>query len=132
MEPTLLVGDHILVNKFIYGLRVPFTDARWPRFKDRNGGDVIVFIYPEDRTKDFIKRVVGIGGDTVEIRNKKVFINGQRPSSRMRISSESNPAWRFESAGQHGSAQGAGRPSFRDGRQPGLQPRQPFLGIRPC
>lgn len=77
MEPTLLVGDHILVNKFIYGLRVPFTDARWPRFKDPERGDVIVFIYPEDRTKDFIKRVVAIGGDTIEIRDKKVFINGQ-------------------------------------------------------
>jgi signal peptidase I len=77
MEPTLLVGDHILVNKFIYGLRVPFTTDRWPRFSDPERGDVVVFVFPEDRTKDFIKRVVAVGGDTVEIRNKKVFVNGQ-------------------------------------------------------
>jgi len=77
MEPTLLVGDHILVNKLIYGLRVPFTDARWPQFVTPGRGDVIVFVYPEDRTKDFIKRVVAVGGDTIEIRNKKVFLNGK-------------------------------------------------------
>jgi signal peptidase I len=77
MEPTLLIGDHILVNKFIYGLRIPFTNERWPRFKDPQRGDVIVFIFPEDRTKDFIKRVVAVGGDTIEIRNKKVILNGQ-------------------------------------------------------
>jgi signal peptidase I len=77
MEPTLLVGDHILVSKFIYGIRIPFTDARWPHFKDPKMGDVIVFIYPEDRTKDFIKRVIAVGGDTVEVRNKHVFVNGK-------------------------------------------------------
>ncbi len=81
MEPTLLVGDHILVNKLKYGLRVPFTDARWPRFSDPQRGDVIVFIFPEDRTKDFIKRVVGVGGDTIEIRNKKVILNDQEVPS---------------------------------------------------
>ena len=77
MEPTLLVGDHILVSKFIYGIRIPFTDARWPHLKDPKMGDVIVFIYPEDRTKDFIKRVIAVGGDTVEVRNKHVFVNGK-------------------------------------------------------
>lgn len=77
MEPTLLVGDHILVNKFIYGIRIPFTDKRWPEFTVPKRGDVIVFIFPEDRTKDFIKRVVGVGGDTIEIRDKKVFVNGK-------------------------------------------------------
>jgi signal peptidase I len=75
MEPTLLVGDHILVSKFIYGLRIPFTDARWPHFKVPKPGDVIVFIWPKDRSKDFIKRVVAVGGDTVEVREKQVFIN---------------------------------------------------------
>ncbi len=76
MEPTLLVGDHILVSKFIYGLRIPFTDARWPHFKDPKPGDVIVFIFPNDRSKDFIKRVIAVGGDTVEVREKQVFVNG--------------------------------------------------------
>ena len=85
METTLLVGDHILVNKFIYGIRIPFTTDRWPRIKDPQRGDVIVFIYPEDRTKDFIKRVVGVAGDTIEVRNKQVYINGkpeQNPHAR--------------------------------------------------
>jgi signal peptidase I len=80
MEPTLLVGDHILVSKFIYGVRIPFTDRRWPRFTSPNRGDVIVFIYPADRTKDFIKRVVAVGGDTIEIRNKKVLLDGKEIS----------------------------------------------------
>jgi signal peptidase I len=77
MEPTLLVGDHILVNKFIYGVRIPFTDTRWPKFREPRRQDVIVFVYPVERSKDFIKRVIGVGGDTVEIRDKKVLINGR-------------------------------------------------------
>lgn len=77
MIPTLLVGDHILVSKFLYGVRIPFTDARWPRFTTPQKGDVIVFIYPQDRTKDFIKRVVAVEGDKIEIRDKKVFVNGK-------------------------------------------------------
>ncbi len=77
MIPTLLVGDHILVNKFVYGIRIPFTNKRWPEFVKPRRGDVIVFVFPGDRTKDFIKRVVGIPGDTIEIRNKKVILNGK-------------------------------------------------------
>jgi signal peptidase I len=81
MEPTLLIGDHILVNKLVYGIRIPFTNLRWPRFSEIERGDVIVFVYPEDRTKDFIKRVVAVGGDTVEIKNKKISINGKEISN---------------------------------------------------
>ncbi|MDD3471971.1 MAG: signal peptidase I [Syntrophaceae bacterium] len=77
MEPTLLIGDHILVNKLVYGVRVPFTNKRWPAIFKPERGDVIVFVYPEDRTKDFIKRVVAVGGDTVEIKNKRLFVNGK-------------------------------------------------------
>lgn len=77
METTLLIGDHILVNKLVYGIRVPFTSLRWPRIHDPRRGDVIVFVYPEDRAKDFIKRVVAVGGDTVEIQSKRVYINGE-------------------------------------------------------
>lgn len=77
MVPTLIVGDHILVCKFIYGVRIPFTNLRWPVLTSPKRGDVIVFVYPEDRTKDFIKRVVGIGGDTVEVVDKVVYVNGK-------------------------------------------------------
>jgi signal peptidase I len=76
MEPTLEIGDHLLVNKFIYGIKIPFTSINLFPWKSPQRGDVIVFIYPLDPGKDFIKRVVGVGGDTVSIVNKKLYING--------------------------------------------------------
>jgi signal peptidase I len=76
MLPTLLIGDHLLVNKFVYGLRVPFTGKIILPYKKPQRGEIIVFQYPKDPSIDYIKRVVGIPGDTVEIRMKKVFING--------------------------------------------------------
>jgi signal peptidase I len=78
MIPTLQIGDHILVNKLAYGIRVPLWGHYLVDFGKVQRGDVIVFIFPEDRSKDFIKRVVGVAGDTVEIRGKKVYINGQQ------------------------------------------------------
>lgn len=78
MIPTLLVGDHILVNKFIYGTKIPFTDKRILIFRKPEKGDIIVFKYPEDPRKDFIKRVIATGGDTVGERNKVVYVNGVR------------------------------------------------------
>ena len=76
MEDTLLVGDYLLVNKFIFGIKVPFTDLRLPALRAPKQGDVIVFKYPEDRSKDFIKRVIGVPGDEVQIRDKQVYVNG--------------------------------------------------------
>lgn len=76
MKPTLQIGDHLLVNKFIYGIKVPFLRKTLISISEPKRGDVVVFIYPEDRSKDFIKRVIGVGGDTIEIRNKKIFLNG--------------------------------------------------------
>lgn len=108
MTPTLVVGDHILVNKFIYGLKFPFTDSRILIFRQPKRGDVIVFSFPGNREKeecrsvfkniltrlerawnngsllylfkddcrDFIKRVIAVGGDKVEIKNKTVYVNG--------------------------------------------------------
>jgi signal peptidase I len=77
MEDTLAIGDHILVNKFIYGSKIPFTDGRVMKLRDPHQGDVIVFQYPEDPSKDFIKRVVGVPGDVVEVKHKRVFVNGK-------------------------------------------------------
>ena len=77
MEPTLLVGDHILVNKFLYGVKIPFTNATLIPVSEPKRGDVIVFIYPVDKSKDFIKRVIGLPGDKIEIIGKKIHINGR-------------------------------------------------------
>ena len=78
MLSTLQVGDHILVNKFLYGLRLPYPiEMPLVQWGQPQRSDVIVFMYPKDQTKDFIKRVVAIGGDTIEVRHKKLFVNGQ-------------------------------------------------------
>jgi len=108
MVPTLVQGDHILVNKFIYGLKIPFTDSRFLIFRQPRRGDIIVFSFPgnkereecrsitknilkrlenvwdsgnplylfRDDCRDFIKRIIGVGGDKIEIKNKTVYING--------------------------------------------------------
>jgi signal peptidase I len=75
MEPTLLVGDYLLVNRFIYGIRIPYTDAKFFQYKKPQRGDIIVFIYPKDHSKDFIKRVIGTEGEKVEIIHNKIYIN---------------------------------------------------------
>jgi signal peptidase I len=91
MEPTLLIGDHILVNKLIYGLRmpdslfgvrpmaslIPYGEYLF-RLEPVHRGDVVVFVFPPDPTKDFIKRVIAVGGDTVEVRDKSVYLNGRK------------------------------------------------------
>lgn len=84
MEDTLLIGDHLLVNKFIYGLQVPFSDESVLSLRDPERGDIIVFEFPEDKNKsyfqrrDFIKRVIGLPGDKIEVRSKNVYVNGER------------------------------------------------------
>lgn len=75
MEPTLQVGDYILVSKFIYGIRIPFTKTKLFQFSKPKRGDIVVFIYPKDRSKDFIKRVIGTEGEKVEIIRNKIYIN---------------------------------------------------------
>ena len=75
MKETLQIGDHILVNKFIYGVKMPFTMATIIPFKDPERGDIVVFKFPEDPKKDFIKRVVGVAGDVVEVVDKQVYVN---------------------------------------------------------
>ncbi|MBI4374621.1 MAG: signal peptidase I [Deltaproteobacteria bacterium] len=76
MKPTLMIGDHIFVNKFIYGLRIPFTKKRIVNFRSPDRGEPIVFIYPVDEGKDFIKRVVGLPGDQIRLQGDEIFVNG--------------------------------------------------------
>jgi signal peptidase I len=76
MIPTLSIGDHILVNKFVYGVKIPFTDQIVIPMSLPERGDIIVFKFPGDESKDYIKRVVGTPGDVVEVRNKAVYVNG--------------------------------------------------------
>ena len=89
MLPTLLIGDHLFVNKFIFGPKIPFTDMRLPGLREPQRGDIIVFTvarakgetFPADRhpelaTEEFVKRIVGVPGDRVEFREDQVYING--------------------------------------------------------
>ncbi|HOX95618.1 MAG TPA: signal peptidase I [Syntrophales bacterium] len=75
MKPTLEIGDHILVNKLSYGVKIPYLRKTLIPTGEPGRGDIAVFIYPVDQSKDFIKRVIGVGGDVIEIKNKKVFVN---------------------------------------------------------
>ncbi len=77
MLPTLMIGDHLLVNKFIYGIRVPFSGKVLVPLKNPKSGDIIVFKFPKDRSIDYIKRVVGVPGDKIEVKDKKVYRNGK-------------------------------------------------------
>jgi len=77
MIPTILEGDQFFVNKFVFGTRVPFSDVKVFVIREPKRGDVVVFEYPQDRRIPYIKRVIGLPGDTVEIRDKRVYINGE-------------------------------------------------------
>src|SRR6187549_993063 len=96
MRPTLEVGDFILVNKFAYGIRLPIVEQKVVETGDPQRGDVVVFRYPVNPSQDFIKRVVGVPGDVVEYRDKKLTVNG-KPLAR---SPDGNYSWleglRFE------------------------------------
>jgi signal peptidase I len=83
MLQTLQIGDHILVNKILLGtpIDIPFTNVnlfRMPGIREPKRGDIVVFKYPEDTNRDFIKRVIAIGGDVVEAKNKEVLVNGEK------------------------------------------------------
>ena len=77
MLPTLQIGDHLMVNKFIYGIKMPFTGTTLIPISDPKPNDIVVFEFPENPQLDYIKRVIAVAGDVVEIRDKKIFINGK-------------------------------------------------------
>ncbi|HEY7435732.1 MAG TPA: signal peptidase I [Methylomirabilota bacterium] len=76
MMDTLLIGDYILVNKFLFGAEIPLIDRHLPGLRDPQRGDIVVFKYPNDETRDFIKRIIAIGGDTIQVRDNRVTLNG--------------------------------------------------------
>lgn len=77
MVPTLLVGDYIIVSKLEFKLKIPFTNIAIVNFDRPKRGEVVVFKYPKDRSTDFIKRVIALEGDTVEVKNNVLYINGE-------------------------------------------------------
>lgn len=87
MMPTFEIGDRIFVSKLDYGARVPFTELRLPGFKAPERGDIIVFISPEPPKKDFVKRLIAFEGETVEIKNGNIYINGKMLEGPMSIRS---------------------------------------------
>lgn len=77
MEDTLLIGDFLLANKFVYGARLPVVDWRLPAFSDPEGGDIVIFIFPGDGITKYIKRCVGVPGDTIQVKDKVLYVNGE-------------------------------------------------------
>jgi len=137
MEPTLLVGDHILVNKFIYGIRIPVIGEKILPFSTPRRGDVIVFIYPGDRSKDFIKRVIGLPGDTVEFRDRKIYINDRLIEDPWGFYRRDNPPWRSSVSDNYGPqvvppdalfVMGDNRDNSQDSRYWGFVPLDDVLG----
>jgi len=82
MEKTLLVGDFLLVNKMVYGAEIPFTGKHLPAIRHPQRGDVIVFQWPLDPTKNFVKRLVGVPGDTLEMKGGELYVNGEHQNER--------------------------------------------------
>jgi signal peptidase I len=84
MIPTFQVGDRIFVNKFIYGAKIPFLNMNLPAVRQPKRGDIVVFVAPDAPQKDFVKRLIAVGGEKVEIKDGRILVNGksvEEPSS---------------------------------------------------
>ena len=144
MMPTLLDGDFIFVNKYAYGLRLPVINTKIVAIGEPQRGDVIVFRLPSDPSTNYIKRLVGLPGDHIVVRDRQVFVNGERVAVRLdgiyqghghtgaRIGFEQLGTAEHRGAVPDGPlharlrADGAGGPLLLHGRQPRQQPRQPL------
>ncbi len=137
MEPTLLVGDYLLVNKFIYGIRIPHTNTRLFPYEKPQRGDVIVFIYPVDPSKDFIKRVIGTEGEKVQIIDNKIYINDKQISDPWGHFKKRVPSWFLQTVENYGPVvvpkdslfvMGDNRDNSEDSRFWGFLPLNDVLG----
>lgn len=136
MIPTFEVGDRIFVNKFIYGARVPFTDIRFPALRQPQRGDIIVFVSPETPKKDFVKRLIALEGETVEIKNGSIYINSKEIDDPMSV--RSNYYYNRGDYGSEGSALtvpkgcyyalGDNSANSRDSRYWGFIPKKNIIG----
>jgi signal peptidase I len=122
MMPTLLIGDFILVNKFAYGIKLPVIDYKVVPVGEPERGDVVVFRYPENPSQDYIKRMIGLPGDEIIYRNKRLFINGEEVIA--------EPVGRYVGVGQGRDQTGSELRSerFGEGEHQILQRRAQFMG----
>ena len=134
MLNTIQIGDYLLVNKFVYGVKIPFTDKYLFRGSDPERGDIIVFKYPGDESIDYIKRIVGVPGDVIEVRNKQFFRNGQPVEESYIRHSRPNYIGRLDNVGpvtvpaDHYFVMGDNRDNSEDSRAWGFVKREKIHG----
>jgi len=136
MIPAFEIGDRIFVSKFIYGAKIPFTDIRLPALRQPQRGDIIVFVSPETPKKDFVKRLIALEGETVEIKNGNILINGKRIGGPDSV--KSNHYYNRGDFGKEGSsvtvpngfyfALGDNSANSRDSRYWGFVPKNNLIG----
>ena len=134
MLPTLQEGDYLFITRFDYAIKIPFTDTEIIHMGDPQHGDIIVFRYPKDEKLDYIKRVVGVPGDVVEMRDKQLFRNGERVVEPYIVNRDAaiypgrdNMSPRVIPEG-HYFVMGDNRDGSADSREWGLVPRENVYG----
>ena len=138
MEETILIGDFLIANKFIYGIRIPFTDLRIPFIRDPKQGDVVIFKFPVDPSQNYVKRCIAGPGQTVELREKEVYVDGVLYEDDSFTQYSSEPAaprgdvrfkyGPFTVPPDHFFMMGDNRDSSYDSRFWGAVPRENILG----
>ncbi|HET8656932.1 MAG TPA: signal peptidase I [Longimicrobiaceae bacterium] len=134
MENTLMVGDYLLVNKAVFGPAIPLTHLHLPAFSQPRRGDVVVFVPPQDPTTNYVKRLVGVPGDTLEMRDKLLYVNGvpQREPYVRHIdpfSDPSDPSMRWQLAYRPADAGASESPPTRDNWGPVVVPPGKYFAL---